>query len=156
MDTVDVVFFVIGIIVMILAMIIFAKKALIKDGNGEKPIPEKNTSNFLLAKLVRGELGLANTYWLFGGLLGIATYILYYSPDILSARSEDPTVAIIFYGIMIFIFNIITVVGVWRSANKYQGKQTWAMLARLFTLISAIGIIVIIISTIIYSMDSFY
>ena len=119
----------------------------------EKPVRKKLPSNFLLTKLVRGELGLANTYWLCGGLLGIATLSLSWSPDILSNSLEDPTAAVIFYGLIILIFNILTAIGVWRSANKYKGNKTWGILAIISTLISAIWIIVSIIITVAHSID---
>lgn len=38
---------------------------------------------------------------------------------------------IILQGIIFFVYSTIATIGVWRSANKYEGKKFWKYLAKI-------------------------
>lgn len=83
-----------------------------------------------LQALWRGDLPLADAFWtwtLIGGLfVNITTSLLF-----LTMITLDRTVAALLLGYGLSIpYNIIAVVGVWRSAARYEGANLHTDLAR--------------------------
>ncbi len=89
-------------------------------------------ANFFV-KFWNGDISLAMSYWgvglglgiLFGFSVGIITITL--------GMSEDAM-----WGFII-PFQIFTVVGIWRSSDKYNGKKIWAVLAKISVIIGIIS-----------------
>ena len=87
-----------------------------------------------LIQLWRGELALVHAFWNWafsGGLIVNATT----STLFLVLIANDRPVAALIAGYALSIpYNIIVSVGVWRSAERYQGDRQWADLARVVTI----------------------
>lgn len=86
-------------------------------------------------RLWRGELPLGEAFWgwaVLGGLLvNLSTSLGFYLLLI-----EDLLIPALLVGYGLSLpYNLIVVVGVWRSANAYRGGKTWADLARIVTLV---------------------
>lgn len=68
----------------------------------------------LIANLWRGEISLPRTYWLFGVF---GTFFLHISLIILFGIYPGPVVVIC--TILVWVYEFIVLVGIWRSATKY-------------------------------------
>ena len=88
-----------------------------------------------LRTLWKGDLPLGDAFWtwaLLGGLLvNISTSVLF----LVLIMLDHPWPALIVgYGFSV-PYNVVVVVGVWRSASRYDGPRTYADLARGATVI---------------------
>src|SRR6185295_14137805 len=91
-------------------------------------------------KVVQGDFGLPQTYWLYwvaaGGIVNFIANFL---------TSAEAT------GILLFAFTVYAVpviLGVWRAANKYQGPVVWAVLARMSLAMGVVGLVLVLLVTI--------
>ena len=81
-----------------------------------------------VARLWRGEVSLATTYWmwgvLFGGLIRVVSFVL------LIVTSANVAVAI---GLIVLYLTycVFIYVAIWRSSSLYGGPRIWRDLARL-------------------------
>jgi alpha/beta superfamily hydrolase len=86
-----------------------------------------NTMSYL-AKLWRGEIGLAITYWLWGVLIvglgiGIAGLV---------AAAAAGSGAVFLIWLVLYVVSLgFVVVAIWRSAGHYTGPRIWVWLARI-------------------------
>lgn len=91
-----------------------------------------------LGRLWRGELPLDSAFWTWavvGGLLiNIATTGLFL---VLIMNDQHLPAVIAGYAVPI-PYNFVALVGVWRSADRYDGDRRWAELARIVTVVGAI------------------
>ena len=78
-------------------------------------------------KLVRGQYGLANTYWRFGVFGGIGFGIIHG----LASAWDGSGIAGLGVLLVHFAYQILVSIGVWRAANAYQGLAFWHILARI-------------------------
>jgi hypothetical protein len=88
-----------------------------------------------LRALWSGELPLGEAFWTFaigiGLLVNLITSVL-----LLTLISLDRPWAALLVGYAVPIpYNIVALVGVWRSAARYQGQAGYADLARIVTLL---------------------
>lgn len=95
----------------------------------------------LLLRLFRGELPLIRTFWTFFlsiPLLGnlVFSYLVFPHLDVTSAVG---TASIFLWGTLALLYMGIMSVGVWRSACRYAGPSSWAMLAKLAAVLGAAG-----------------
>lgn len=93
-----------------------------------------------LPRLWRGELPLGRAFWGYavaGGLaVNLATSALF-----LALLSADRPLAGLAAGYLVPVpYNIVVLVGVWRSAARYEGERLHADLARIVT---AVGMAVL-------------
>lgn len=95
----------------------------------------KSEHSSLLRNVWRGDLPLPDLFWnwaVAGGLL----VNLISSGLFLFLMIADQIVAAIVGGYLFSLpYNFIVTVGVWRSANKYEGSRNMAELAKLVTII---------------------
>ena len=91
-----------------------------------------------LQRLWRGDLSLKDAFWnwaVTGGLLvNIASSILF----LVLIMADHPIAALITGYALSIPYNIIVLVGVWRSADRYDGDRQWASLARIVTVIGVV------------------
>jgi hypothetical protein len=92
----------------------------------------------LIKALWRGDLSLAKTFWLFGCcvnlLLNLAFgYLIVFNPEVILTPPGFVTFWVLF-GVQLVYFPFIYV-SIWRSANKYQGPQVWAILAKFMVIV---------------------
>jgi len=88
----------------------------------------KSPSNNSLLKLLRGELGLANTFWMFGVLGGTLFFFL-----ILTMAMIDEDLIMFFFSIWV-VYQFIINIGVIRSCKYYEGEKVWTALAIIVSL----------------------
>ncbi|TYC63819.1 hypothetical protein FMN52_00925 [Marinobacter sp. BW6] len=97
-----------------------------------------NTSNGLeskgfFSKLVNGDFGLAKTYWLYGFVVGIVINVLTRIVPSLGALAVILALAI--------PYQVMVLLGVWRAAEKYQGRKAWAILAKVAAVLGWLGVL---------------
>jgi hypothetical protein len=86
-----------------------------------------------MRRLWKGELPLPQAFWNWAVAGGIAVNVLT-SILFLALIMGDRIVAAFVVGYALSVlYNIIVVVGVWRSAARYEGERRWADLARIVT-----------------------
>jgi len=85
------------------------------------------------SKLVNGDIGLAKTYWLYGFVVGLIINVLTRIIPSLGALAVILAVAI--------PYQIMVLLGVWRAADKYQGRKAWAILAKIATVLGWLGVL---------------
>jgi hypothetical protein len=89
------------------------------------------------ARLWRGDVALAHAFWqcaiVYGSLLNLLTTIAAFA--LLSAGAAIPLVVLAH--LLPLPYNVLAVVGVWRSAANYRGDALWASLARVAVIIWA-------------------
>ena len=89
-----------------------------------------------LKRLWYGELALPVAFWnwaVFGGLIVNLTSSAAFLFLIMADR---PVIAAIAGYVFSVPFNVVVLVGVWRSAASYHGDQKWAETARLVTVVA--------------------
>lgn len=102
------------------------------DVRGVEPDRSVHPKSFL-QKMSDGDYGLARTYWLYGGVVGVGFFIIQ------SVLSLFPLLYLLFWGVQTFYF-IHNLTGVWRASSFYAGPQIWAFLAKVMTVIGWINI----------------
>lgn len=109
--------------------------ATYRGTNADAPKAEKTiaqpASGSFISKLIRGDYGLAKTYWLFGVLGNI----------ILSAPL--PFIAeelILVLYLPLLSYSVVVLIAVWRAANRYRGPKYWATLAKIATVLGWIQV----------------
>ena len=90
-------------------------------------------------KLWLGEFSLAKTYWLFyvivWGLFSLP--IRWFSATTERLQAEYANIAMI--SLCLFVaYGSIALVGLWRSASKYQGSKLWSVLAKIIVCIGVL------------------
>jgi hypothetical protein len=91
-----------------------------------------------LRALWAGDLPLAEAFWTFAVGIGLSVNVVT-SLLFLALISADRPLAALFVGYVCSVpYNLLAVVGVWRSAARHQGERLHAELARLVTLIGMI------------------
>lgn len=102
---------------------------------------ERAKAPSLLLRLYRGEVSLIRTFWTFFlslPLLGdlIFTHLIFPRLDVTSSVG---TASIFMWAAFMLVYVGIMSVGVWRSASRYAGSPSWAMLAKLAAVLGAVG-----------------
>ena len=104
--------------------------------------------NFDFKKLINGEIGLKKAFWLYGNiypffisLIIILTIVVLQEDITLSIVNQKfmnisitGKILIIFEGLIFFIYTSFATIGVWKSANKYEGKKIWVYTSKLLIL----------------------
>ena len=91
-----------------------------------------------LRRLWRGELALADAFWSWAVLGGLAINVATSAALLILIMEDRPIVAFIAGYAVSVPYNVIVSVGVWRSAERYAGERRWADLARIVTIIGMI------------------
>lgn len=86
-----------------------------------------------VSKLVNGDFGLAKTYWLYGFVVGLIINVLTRIIPSLGALAVILAVAI--------PYQVMVLLGVWRAADKYEGRKAWAILAKIATVLGWLGVL---------------
>lgn len=96
-----------------------------------------------LRRLWRGELPLAEAFWLWAVCVGITINMASLLVSLILV-TEDRAIAGLIAGHVISLpYNVIAIVGVWRSAARHPGDRSWANTTRIVTvvLLVALGVI---------------
>ena len=91
-----------------------------------------------LRALWSGQLPLGEAFWTYAVTVGIAVNLIT-SLLFLVLLSWDRPIAALFVGYALSVpYNVVTVVGVWRSAARYEGERLHADLARIVSLVGMV------------------
>ncbi len=91
-----------------------------------------------LRRLWRGELALADAFWTWAVLGGLAINVATSALLLFLILADRPISAFIVGYAPSVPYNVIVSVGVWRSAERYAGERRWADLARIVTIIGMV------------------
>lgn len=97
----------------------------------DKTIAQTAGGSFI-SRLIRGDLGLAKTYWLFGVLGNI--FLSLPLPFI----AEE---LIFVFSLPVLSYSVVLLIAVWRAANRYRGPKYWATLAKIATVLGWIQVV---------------
>jgi len=97
----------------------------------------------LVVRLWNGEVGLASAFWeyalVFGTFAHVVTTALAYGA--FAAGAPFWLAAMMFF--LAAPYTLLVTLGVWRSADRYQGPAKWAHGARIAVIVWAIASIVL-------------
>ena len=108
-----------------------------------------------VARLMRGELGLARTYWLFNWVAGVAigfvlrylqiqtesSFLARYGAQVpVSGLLVSDLLYVIFLALCasVLVYVVIVAIGTWRAADAYEGWRGWAILAKTHFLVGLV------------------
>jgi hypothetical protein len=88
-----------------------------------------------LHALWAGDLPLGEAFWTYAVTVGLAVNLIT-SLLFLVLISWDRPIAALFVGYALSVpYNVVALVGVWRSAARYEGERIHADLARILSLV---------------------
>ena len=91
-----------------------------------------------LRALWSGNLPLGEAFWTYAVTVGLAVNLIT-TLLFLVLISWDRPVAALFVGYALSVpYNVVALIGVWRSAARYQGERIHADLARIVTLVGMV------------------
>jgi hypothetical protein len=99
------------------------------------------SSNFFV-RLLKGDISLPVTYWVFGVLIGgvgfrIVLEVIELNYATIATSSFGIWLVRSFYWFVIAC-SVYILIAIWRSAGKYPGKAVWAALARVAVVLGAL------------------
>lgn len=94
---------------------------------------ENNTQTSFLNNLIKGEIALWKTYWLFGVVGNIIATILI---NIFAQFSEALFLMIL---IIAIVYQIGVFIAIWNSASKYLGSKIWVILAKIMVVLGVLS-----------------
>ncbi|MGO2137040.1 MAG: hypothetical protein ACTH3S_16615 [Marinobacter sp.] len=101
--------------------------------NNTETSPLGAESKNFFSKLTSGDFGLAKTYWLFGVVVGIVlNLIIKFTPSI------GGLLVILALAV---VYQVMVLLGVWRAANRYQGRKAWTILAKIAAVLGWLGVL---------------
>lgn len=94
---------------------------------------ENNTQTSFLSNLIKGEIALWKTYWLFGVIGNIIATILI---NIFAQFSEALFLVTL---IVVIVYKIGVFIAIWNSASKYLGSKIWAILSKIMVVLGVLS-----------------
>lgn len=98
-----------------------------------------------MMKLIRGEYGLVNTFWLAVFLVGTVMNVI-----VIKLISSD--VWAVLLNILVALYLIAASLGVWNAAKHYTGKKIWVFLAQLYAVLGIVTSILRVIAMTYYGV----
>lgn len=87
-------------------------------------------------KLSDGDFGLAKTYWLYGVLVSIVGNILMQGAALSGSKA-----LIIVLLLVIMVYAVFQLTGVWNASNRYTGLKIWAILAKIAVIVGVLSLL---------------
>lgn len=91
-----------------------------------------------IRQLWNGEVALGTAFWTYAVALGLGVNGVCTIGALALAVFDAPPAAMIAVFVLAIPYNVLITVGVWRSAESYEGEKKWADLARAATVIWAV------------------
>lgn len=91
-----------------------------------------------LCALWSGNLPLGQAFWTYAVSVGLAINLLTTSLFLMLLSWDRPIAALLVGHVFTVPYNIVALVGVWRSAARYDGERIHADLARIVTLVGMV------------------
>lgn len=106
-----------------------------------------------LKMLYFGSFPLKRAFWFYGNIIPLIYFICLFSVVLFFQESPLESILnlkftfnytyqkliVIVLGAIFLIYAYISTVGIWRSANKYEGKKYWSILAKLSILLAMLS-----------------
>lgn len=98
----------------------------------------ETTKQSYFNKLIKGNISLAITYWLWFVFISILIKIYddYNFYEISYQRSKEDEIFALSFFLLTLIYSIFIFIAVNKSANKYNGKKLWSFLAKVMVSIN--------------------
>src|ERR1700686_3136717 len=106
----------------------------------------------MISKLLRGDLSLPKTFWLFGALGAAAIIFGFYAWDVVQLVlvvvrppenfHRNLYVSTAMQALATAAFIAIVPISIWRSARNYEGRRSWAVLAKLGVVVFALILLI--------------
>jgi hypothetical protein len=113
----------------------------VEDARTNAPNTEHSMLGSSLIRFLRGEIGLARTYWIYGVLAGFPWAIF-----IATVSREFAEPATSAAALMAFAYFALVYVAVWNASSQYTGPSIWRALAKVAVLCTSIPIVVTLLS----------
>lgn len=99
----------------------------------------------LIRDLWRGDVPLVKTYWLFVVVVGIFFRIIFAYIEYQDAlfNTAPGAIFVLAFVVFVFVYSIFIAYAIWKSANKYNGLQRYAILAKIAVIFGA-GVMILI------------
>ena len=97
---------------------------------------QKINNKGFFKKLSDGDFGLAKTYWLYGVLVSIVGNIL-----MQGAVLSGSIALIIVLLLVVIIYAVFQLTGVWNASNRYTGLKIWAILAKIAVILGVLSLL---------------
>ena len=91
-----------------------------------------------LGHLWYGELTLQNAFWNWAVCGGLIINLTSSALFVFLIMADRPIAALIVGYVFSLPYNVAASVGVWRSAERYQGEHRWAELAKIVTIVGMV------------------
>jgi hypothetical protein len=91
-----------------------------------------------LCALWSGNLPLGQAFWTYAVSVGLAINLLTTSLFLMLLSWDRPIAALLVGHVFTVPYKIVALVGVWRSAARYDGERIHADLARIVTLVGMV------------------
>lgn len=128
--------FIVSVISNLLSVKFFKPNNSVNDKKG-KPIKITPKFKFIPAsvkKLLKGEIKLWITFWLFGIL--VIAFLNYFRNFLLNHVDQFNNITIYVLDIFSLIYIVLIYIAIWNSADKYKGNQILAASAKLIVILS--------------------
>lgn len=102
----------------------------------EETNKELVTGNFIFT-MWNGDAGLPKTYWVYGIAMGF-----FFGFSLLALKPIPGSGTAKFLLTLVMVYYTVVYVGIWRAANKYQGKTAWAKMAKSAVVLGTICILI--------------
>jgi len=96
-----------------------------------------------LADLWAGRLPLGTAFWIWGVFVGLTVNFAATAATMAVLAAGLPGSAAVAVHLVPLPYNIITAVGIWRSAGNHDGARFWADMARVAAVALAVGLTLI-------------
>ncbi len=91
-----------------------------------------------LRALWSGSLPLGEAFWTYAVSVGLAINLLTFLLFLILLSWDRPIAALMVGHVFTVPYNFVALVGVWRSAARYEGERIHAHLARIVTLVGMV------------------
>jgi len=90
-----------------------------------------------LKKLKDGDFGLAKTFWIYNILIGVVVQFMYAIIESIEP-STSMLLMVVAISIIVVIYAIICLIGLWKAASKYTGPRVWPVLTKIWIVFAII------------------
>ena len=105
------------------------------------PKADSSAGGGFFKKLYNGEYSLARTFWL-------CYFLVSFLIGLLQSALAATVMGVLLYlalSVIALVYGVICVVGIWRAASKYTGLALWAILAKIYVVLSIICFVIAIV-----------
>lgn len=95
---------------------------------------QQPASKSFFLKLMDGDFGLSDTYWLYGVVSGFGIRFIFWVLD----HAQAHLVVFVALWLLALAYQIMVWIGIWRAAEKYQGDGIWVVAAKVMVVVGIV------------------